>query len=297
MVSMLYYLLFGLTWLFSLIPFRLLYLISDGLFLFTYYIIGYRKEVVFRNLRNSFPERSGPEIEALARRFYRHFCDFLLESTKCIRIPVKTLDKRMKLLNPEVFSELARNRRNFALVTAHYNNWEWMINLAMKMAHDLLIIYRPLKNKAVDRLSLYMRSRGGNIMTPMENIFREGLKYKNSNKLFSIWFLADQRPPGSSRFWTRFLNQETSFFEGVEKMSKKLELAVVFMDIQKVRRGYYEATVKKLFDNAAVTKDAEVTLACIREMEAEIVKRPEFWLWSHNRFKHTRPANISLITS
>jgi KDO2-lipid IV(A) lauroyltransferase len=134
-------------------------------------------------------------------------------------------------------------------------------------------------------------------MVPMEGIFREAVKNRSEGRLFTIWFLADQRPPRNSKFWTRFLNHETAFFEGVEKLSRKLDLAVVFLDVQKVRRGYYEVTLKKLFDNAGQTKENEVTLACIREMEDEIRKKPEFWLWSHKRFKHTRPENINLIVS
>jgi KDO2-lipid IV(A) lauroyltransferase len=131
----------------------------------------------------------------------------------------------------------------------------------------------------------------------MEGIYRQGLKYRSDKRLFCIWFIADQRPPRISRFWTRFLNQETPFFEGVEKISVKLDLAIVFMDVRKVSRGHYEVMLKKIIDNAAVTRENEITLACIREMEEEILKRPEFWLWSHKRFKHTRPENLMLITS
>lgn len=297
MNSAIYFLLFGFTWLVSLLPFWLAYRISDFLYLVTYYIARYRKKTVYSNLRSSFPEKSDKEIVHLAKAFYRHFCDLLIEAIRCIRISEKNLDNRMKFLNPEVFQELAANNQNFALVSAHYNNWEWLINLPLKMTHRFLVIYRPLKNKVVDRLSLYMRGRHKPVMIPMEAIYREGLKNRSENRLFSIWFLADQRPPRNSRFWTNFLNHETAFFEGVEKISRKLQLAIVFMDVQKVRRGYYEVTLKKLFDNAAETKENEVTLTCIREMEDEILKRPEFWLWSHKRFKHSRPENINLITS
>jgi len=297
MTSLQYYLLFALTWMTSLIPFWLLYRISDLLYLITFYLVRYRKKTVFSNLRNAFPEKSDKDIEQLAKAFFKHFCDFLLESIKCIRISVDKLDKRMKFLNPEVFIELERENRNFALVSAHYSNWEWLINLPLKMAHDFLVIYRPLKSKPIDQLSLYMRGRHHPIMIPMEGIYRQGLKYRSDKRLFCIWFIADQRPPRISRFWTRFLNQETPFFEGVEKISVKLDLAIVFMDVRKVSRGHYEVMLKKIIDNAAVTRENEITLACIREMEEEILKRPEFWLWSHKRFKHTRPENLMLITS
>lgn len=297
MISLQYYLLFAFTWTVSLIPYWIIYRISDLLFLVTYYLAGYRKKTVFRNLRNSFPEKSHSEIEHIARAFYRHFCDFLVESLKCIRISVKQLDKRMKFLNPEVFDVLARENKNFALVSAHYNNWEWLLNIPLKMDHELLVIYRPLKNGPVDRLIHYIRKRRNPLMIPMDGIYRQGLKHKAEKRLFSVWFLADQRPPRTSRFWIRFLNQETPFFEGVEKLSVKLGLAIVFMDVQKVRRGHYEVSLKKLFDNAAISREHEITLSVVREMEEEIKRKPEFWLWSHKRFKHTRPEDINLITA
>ncbi len=297
MASLFYYLLFALAWTISLIPYRVLYLISDVLYLIIYYIVGYRKKTVLYNLRSSFPEKTEEEIKALAKAFYRHFSDFLLEIFKLIRIPEKQLDKRMKFLNPEVFDELSRENKNYALVSSHYNNWEMLINLPLKTKHRFLVIYRPLSNKVTNRISNYMRTRHHTIMIPMENIFREALKCRSEKQLFSIWFIADQRPPKNSQFWTRFLNHDAAFFEGVEKMSKKLEMAVIYLHVQKVRRGFYEVTLEKLFDNAAGTAPNEVTLTCVKKMEYEIIERPEFWLWSHNRFKHRKPENIKLIAS
>lgn len=297
MASIGYYLLFGFTWIISLMPFWVLYRLSDLLFLVAFYVIRYRKKTVFKNLRTSFPEKSEDEINRLARAFYRHFCDFLVEMPKNVSISTDQLNKRMKFINPEVFRELEEKKMNFALVSAHYNNWEWLIALPAIMRHHFLVIYRPLKNKAFDKLSYYIRNRFRPVLIPMESIFREAVKHRSAGDLFSVWFLADQRPPRNSRFWTRFLNHEAAFFEGVEKISRKLNLAVVFMDVQKVKRGYYEVNLKVLFENAADVAEDEVTLACIREMEQEIRHRPEFWLWSHKRFKHTRPENIKLIAS
>lgn len=294
MKSVSYYLLFGFAWLVSLIPYWILYRIADLLYLIIYYVSGYRKKTVFSNLRKAFPKKSEHEITSLAKDFYRHFSDFLVEIVKMMSISVKKLDRRMKFLNPEIFDDLANNNQNFALVSAHYNNWEMLINLPLKMKHVCTVIYRPLKNRIMDRLSFYMRSRRSTVMVPMENIYREGLKNKVAGKLFCIWFLADQRPPKNSKFWTIFLNHETAFFEGVEKISKKLDLAIVFLNTQKVRRGYYEVRCEKLFDSTASLPENVVTLACVKKMEEEILGHPEFWLWSHKRFKHTRPENANL---
>jgi KDO2-lipid IV(A) lauroyltransferase len=297
MTVILYYLAFALLWLFSLIPYRIMYMISDMLYFIIFYGVKYRRKVVFKNLHKAFPDKSEVEITGIAKAFYRHFSDFLLEITKCIRVPADTLNKRMKLINPEIFDELALQNKNFALVSAHYNNWEMMSHLSLAMKHRCIIIYRPLKNKISDRISFYMRSRFGIIMLPMDNVFRESLKYYNEKKLFSVWFLADQRPPRNSKFWTIFLNQETAFFEGAEKISAKLGMAVVFIDIQKVRRGFYEVRFEKIIENATSLQANEVTLTCVRKMEEEIVRTPAFWLWSHKRFKHTRPEGTKLITA
>lgn len=291
-----YYLLFGITWLVSILPDWILYRISDFLYFIVYYVAGYRKRTVFSNLRTSFREKTDEEIVRIAKAFYKHFADFMVEMIKGVSIRRKNLSRRLKFLNPEVFMELAERNKSIALVSGHYNNWELMQSLPCNMPHRSMIIYRPLKNKVMDRITHYTRTRFGAEMVPMENVFREALKGISKKELISVYFLADQRPPRNSKFWTTFLNHETAFFEGVEKISRKLDLAVVFMDIQKVRRGYYEVRLEKLFDSVAGTKENEVLLTCIKKIEDEIVQKPEFWLWSHKRFKHSRPRDIKLIT-
>lgn len=297
MTSLGYYLLFGFTWLISLIPFWLLYRISDILYLIIYYIVGYRKKIVFSNLRRSFPEKDKKEIDRIAKKFYRHFCDFLVEFIKNFSIPLKQHEKRFKYQNLELIHQLGEEGKDFALVMAHYNNWEWLLFFPLKIVHKLLAIYRPLQNKAMDRLSRKMRNRYNPLLTPMEHIFRQAMNYRSEKRLFSILFLADQRPPRSNHFWTIFLNQETSFFEGVEKISQKMNLAVIFLDIQKKKRGYYEARFVELFHNAAETGKNEIMLSCIHQMDKQITANPAYWLWSHNRFKHKRPENIKLISA
>jgi KDO2-lipid IV(A) lauroyltransferase len=202
----------------------------------------------------------------------------------------------MKWINPEIFDELYNHNQNFALVSSHYNNWEMLNMLPAKVRHRCLVIFRPLKNKVAGRISAYTREKYGTIMIPMENIFKEALKSRSEGIPFMVWFLADQRPPRNSRFWTMFLNHETAFFEGTEKIAKKLGMAVVFLDVKKIRRGFYEVSLEKIFDNAATTAENEVTLKCVKKMEDEVLNAPEFWLWSHKRFKHSRPENINLIT-
>ncbi len=297
MDNFVYYLVYVFTRLVSWLPFWLLYRISDVMFLICFYVVRYRRDTVFSNLGLAFPEKDEKEIRKLAMGFYRHFCDLLLESVKSLSMSPATFDRRFRFLNPGLLHELARENKSIALVSGHYGNWEWIVNLPQHTDHVPMAIYRPLQNRLIDRLVRHIRSRLGLIVVPMENIYRRAFQYRNNNQLFLAWFVADQRPPRSNTFWTVFLNQETSFFQGLEKMARKMDLAVVFLDIAKKKRGFYEASFKKLFDNAPDTVENQITLAYVKELENEIRRQPEYWLWSHRRFRNTRPENIKLITA
>jgi len=296
MTSVYYYFLYFITWLFSLLPFKIMYLLSDLLYFFAFYIPGYRKKTVTENMKRVFPDKSNDEIMSLAKKFYHHFCDFVLESMKIISMSPSVVNKRYIYKDLEVFNQLIKDHKSIALVSAHYGNWEWSVNLPSKIKHTPLVIYRPLKNKAVDRLSKKIRTRMGLKLIAMEKVYRQALIYQEKKAPYLVWFLADQRPPASNKFRTLFLGQEASFFQGYEKMARKLDLAVVYMCINKLKRGYYEVSFKKLFHNASVTTDNEISLTCIQEIEQSIYNKPEYWLWTHKRFKHTKPEDINLIT-
>lgn len=291
-----YYTLLALVWLVSRLPFFILYRISDLMFVAAYYVVQYRKKTVFENLAKAFPEKQIPEIRSIARQFYRFLCDFLLESLKPYSLPLNELNRRFRYTNPEVMDELREKGRNYALVSGHYGNWELNSAVSVHAGHDALIIYRPLQNKAMDRLFLRIRSHyKGTVMTPMEHVYRVAVEHKNAGKPFLIWFIADQRPPKSNTFWTTFLNQPTSFFNGVEKLSRKLDLAILYMHVERVKRGFYEVTLKKLFDTVQGLPEHAVTLAFVKELEEEITQAPQYWLWSHKRWKHMPEAKTVIV--
>lgn len=292
-----YYLIYGCVRLVSAIPFWLMYCISDVLYFVNYYFVRYRKSIVFKNLRIAFPDKAPEEITRLARLFFRHFSDFIVEYAKCLSMSDAQVNKRFRYANIEVIRQLEDEKKDFALVAAHYCNWEMMTFFQRSANHRFMPIYRPLQNTSMDRLTRSIRGRDNAFLVPMEHVFREALKFRKEAQQFSVFFLADQRPPRTSRFWTTFLNHEVAFFEGVEKISRKLNMAVVFMDMQKTARGKYEVHFTRLFDNAAAVPENQVMLRCIREMESQIRRKPEFWLWSHNRFKHSRPDGVALITA
>jgi Kdo2-lipid IVA lauroyltransferase/acyltransferase len=290
-----YYSLLSFVWLVSRLPFFILYRISDLMFVVTFFIVRYRKKTVFDNLRNAYPGKSKAEIRHIAIKFYRFLCDFMLESLKPYSISPDELDRRFRYTNPELMDEFHENGRDYALVSGHYGDWELNSAVATHAKRDALVIYRPLQNKDMDRLFLKIRSRNkGTVMTPMESVYRVALEHRNNRKPYLIWFISDQRPPRNNKFWTTFLNQPTPFFNGIEKLSRKLDLAVLYMHVKRVKRGFYEVTLKKLFDSVQDLPENAVILAFIRELEEEINKEPQYWLWSHKRWKY-KPDKTTVI--
>jgi KDO2-lipid IV(A) lauroyltransferase len=280
----------------SKLPFSILYRIADLFFVVGFYVIRYRKKVIYGNLKCAFPEKPDEEIDLLAKKFFRHLSDFFVESFKPLTLPTHELLNRFYFTNPEVMEELTKNNRNYAVVSGHYGNWEWNTVLSLYAGRDAIIIYRPLQNKNMDLLFKKIRSRyEGTRLTAMEHVYRTALEYKAVKKPFMIYFIADQRPPRNNKFWTTFLHQPTSFFNGTEKLSTKLDLAVIFMHIEKTKRGFYSVTLKKLFDSVIGLPENTVTLAFVDELEKEIQQRPELWLWSHKRWKYKPDENTVMV--
>jgi KDO2-lipid IV(A) lauroyltransferase len=288
MSKIIYKLFYSFIWLFTAIPFNILYLFSDLFHILLQYIIGYRKKVTYRNLSRSFPDKDIKEIKNIAKMFYSHLCDFGIESLKTIHLSKKQIDKRYKFENTEIFEALFNKNKDVALVSGHYGNWEWMVNFPEKIPHKFLVVYRPLKVKLVDKLIHDIRSKYGAIMIPVKETYKEILKYKQNNQHVILWSLVDQRPPRRNKYWTKFLNQDTSFYTGFEKIAMKLNMAVVFMSVKKIKRGYYNVRFEQLYENTSDLPDFEITKKVIKTLEDSIVKKPEYWLWSHNRWKHKR---------
>jgi KDO2-lipid IV(A) lauroyltransferase len=275
-------------------PFGLLYFWADVFYMLNFYLIGYRKKTVLQNLKNSFPEKSTQEIQEIARKFYRHFADLVVETIKAFQMTDQSFGKRFRYKNPEVLNELYNQNKSVALLSGHYGNWEWTIALPKIINHQVNVIYRPIQDETFDNYIKTVRSRFGMLMMMARISGRTMLELEKSGKLSATYYLTDQTALKDTDYWMMFLNQETAVFPGAEIMATKFKQAVVFMDIQKVRRGYYEVEFTKLFDDASTTKKFEVTKAHTKFLEDIIRKRPELWLWSHKRWKHKRPDNILL---
>lgn len=278
----------------GLAPFWLMYLMADVFYFIGYYIVGYRKKTVLTNLRNAFPEKTAEEIHQISKKFYHHLADLFFETIKAFEASEETLKKRYHYKNLEVMDELYHRGNSVALLSGHYANWEWTIAMPRFLLHQVNGIYRPMQNKQYDQYMKKVRSRFGGCLIPSVTSLRSMIQFEKAGVISTTYYLTDQTALYDTKYWMMFLNQETPIFPGPEKIASRFKQAVVFMDIQKVRRGYYEVKFTKLFDDASQTKEFEVTKAHTRFLEQIIRKRPELWLWSHKRWKHKRPEHIPL---
>ncbi len=284
-----YYIFYGFNWTITLLPLRVLYLFSDLFFPFFYYFPGYRRKVVRTNLMNSFPEKSEKEIIAIEKKFYHHFCDLFIETFKLTHMSSEQLMRRIPLKNPELLEKLYDEGRDVAAVLGHYNNWEWLICLPLYSRYKFVSIYKPLTSKHFDKYMINSRTRLGMCVTPMQHVVREVIENRKNNVRSLYSFLTDQTPPkGDIRFWTNFLNQDTPVYLGVEKISSKYNMAVILFNVQKEKRGQYYITAELLFDQTAGLPEHFITETHVRRLEELIREHPEYWIWSHRRWKHKR---------
>ncbi|KPK80952.1 MAG: hypothetical protein AMS27_15955 [Bacteroides sp. SM23_62_1] len=289
MSFILFYIVFAFCWLLALLPWKILYKLSDLMFLFSYYVVSYRKKVVMQNLKNSFPDKSETELKILAKKFYRHFYDIVFETLKLIHLTPDELAQRIKVKNPELLEELYRRNKSVIAVIGHYNNWEWILGINHTIPHHTLAIYKPLNNNYFNNYMVKLRSRFGVELIPMRQTLKKILDYSMNGRLILTGFIADQSPVWEEvQYWTNFLNQQTPVYLGIEKMAKKTGQAVVFFYESKINRGRYEVEVIKIYDNPEETTTYQITEKHIRILEEIITDRPEYWLWTHRRWKLTK---------
>ena len=276
----------------SLLPFWMLYLISDFIFVLIYYVFGYRRKVVEENLRNSFPEKTVEERRVIERKFYRHLCDLIMETVKMFTISKKELERRIIGLNTEIAADAFAKGRSIIAAVGHYGNWEIAgLRLSYATEYPRIIVYKPLSNPVFDEGFKKMRSRFGATLVAMKDATRAMMQHRNE-PAFNV-LVSDQTPvKGDMNYFTEFLNQPTAVFLGIEKMAKLLNSVVIFCDIRKVKRGYYECTFVPLTDEPKQTAPHEITEAHVKYLEKVIREEPEYWLWSHRRWKF-KPENTN----
>lgn len=284
-----FYIFYGLNWIITLLPLRILYFFSDLLFIILYYFPSYRRKVVDENLKNSFPEKSPEEIRLIGKRFYRHLADLFIETLKLTHLGNKELTERFTISNPELLESLYNSGRDLVIVHSHYNNWEWLVCLPLYTKYKCISIYKPINNKTFEKFVNNLRSRNNMGLTPTKNVIRDIIENRGKNIRCLYGFIADQTPAkGEIRYFTDFLNQDTPVYLGIEKIAVKFDMSVVFFNVQKVRRGHYNLTVELLFEKTKGLPEYAVTEAHVKRLEDVIRKNPEYWIWTHRRWKYKK---------
>ena len=287
-----YYLLRGFTWIVQLFPLRFHYFVSDLIFLLVYHVVRYRRDVVYKNLRNSFPKKSHKEINLTARKFYHFFCDTFIETLYFDRISETEIKKRLTLLNQEVLEQFLEKGRPVILALGHYNNWEWNCSWPLNSKYHGYVIYKKLTNKSFDLFYYNMRARFGIVPLERSDTYKKLIADHNNNANFVSAFLMDQTPRKYEiQYWTTFLNQDTPVLTGTEKVARKLDAAVLFCNVRKLKRGYNQLEFSVIVEHAKDTVPFEITEKATRKIEEMIIQQPELWLWSHKRWKHKREVN------
>ncbi|WP_411273427.1 lysophospholipid acyltransferase family protein [Daejeonella sp.] len=269
----------------SLLPFWLIYLLSDILFLFIYYVFKYRRKVVLNNLANAFPEKSAEERSVIEKSYFKYLADIIVESIKSISITEAELKERYLFENLEIIVRHLEEGRSVIAVSGHYGNWEWgPLGIPLELKHDVLVVYKPLSDERFDNLINKIRSRFGTIMIPMKQTFRKVAEYRNKPHVLVL--VGDQTPTrDESQYFTKFLNQTTAVYLGIEKIAMKTNNPIIYFSIKRIKRGYYKSTVKPLVNYPDQCSEHAITNAHTLELENLIIEKPEFWLWSHKRWK------------
>jgi len=277
----------------SCIPLWMMYVLSDGIFYLLYYFVRYRRKVARKNLTESFPEKSEKEIVAIEKRFYRFFIDLMLEMSKLMSFSKKEMAKRMYFTNIEVLSEVLQQGKSVSLYMSHHGNWEWVSSLGMHLNRENKIVagqvYKALHNKNVDKLLIYNRERMGSVCVEMNQTLRWIDNQVKNNVASLTCYVADQSPRKSQiQHYVPFLHHCTPAFIGAEKITKRYDFEAWYLDVRRIKRGYFEATFVRLHDDPKSLPDFELTDIYYRHLEQTIRRQPELYLWTHNRFKYAQ---------
>ena len=273
----------------SVHPFWLLYLKSDVYYFLVYHLLRYRRKVVRQNLLRSFPDKDAKEIKRIERRFYQNLCDLFVETPKLLRIKSNGYQSRITYTNPELAQRLYEQGKNVFYAIPHSGNWEWFGKMIPQFApHKALAIYKRVKNPVFEQLMLNIRTCDSTLEMVESNMVLRRLAQLRDSKN-AVLMMADQSSPGlAADYWTEFLHQDTCWFTGIERIAKKLDYAIVFVDMRRKGRGRYEVSFELVTDNPKETNDGEIMERYVRCVERFIEANPDNWLWSHRRWKHTR---------
>ena len=283
-----YWLFLAVLYPLACLPERVSFALSDVLYFLIYYIFGYRKSVVYTNLARSFPEKNYGEIKKIAKQFYRYFADLYIETARSLCFSRAKMGKKVVIDNPELLEYYRQQSRSTIIITAHYGNWEYLSRISL--CFPIKVAYKPQSVRSVDKLMKRLRTRyQHDCIEPMQHIARYMLRHKA--EVWNYIFIADQSPSPQSKCWVRFLNQETLFFGGAEKLAQSLDLPVLYAEMLRTGRGQYRLLFTPVCEHAAQLPEHEITRRCAELMEQSILREPAYWLWTHKRWKRKRECS------
>ena len=276
-------------WFISILPFRIFYLISDLIYLVVYYVIGYRKKTVKENLKMAFPNLTDKKRLQIEKKFYHHFCDLFMEMVKTMTISSEEMQKRFKITNLELLEEFEAKNRSIMVLASHYASWEWLIAINLKSSYQGVGVYKEIANRYFDKLVKDIRSEyKTELVSTIKTI---PLMANNQRKgILSLYGMVSDQSPKTAQIahWESFMGIETPVHIGPELLSKKYNLNVVFDKVRKVKRGYYEATLIPITDEPKSLPNYEIIHRYIKEVEKQIYEAPEYYFWTHKRWKHKK---------
>lgn len=293
MKEFLYNIIYGIFYLVSKLPYRALYVISDIANLVLYHIVRYRRDIVRRNITSAFPEKSLEECISIERGFYKWFCDYFVETVKLMSVSRQELLSRIEFRGIDKIEECFDRGQTCAGILGHYGNWELLsaTGLVIKKHPEAVIglIYHPLRSQLFDRLFINMRQSMGGVCVPKKDILRYLVSFRSQNLLNLFGYIADQAPRYRNiHLWLPFLNHDTPVFTGAERIMRKMNNAVFYIDVERPERGKYIYTFKLMTDKPGEMPEFEITKKFFVMLEQTIRREPRFYLWSHNRWKRTR---------
>lgn len=290
MQFLVYIITYPFLWLISILPFPIFYLFSDFVYLLVYYVIGYRKKVVRENLAIALPHLSTKERFVIEKKFYHHMCDSFLEMIKTMTICPKEMSKRFKLMNVEVVKEYENQGKSIILFASHYASFEWLLTLNNQVKFKGVGVYKKIANPYFDKLVRKIRSEyGTELVETRQTIPVIVRNSKQTEIMYAYGLVSDQSPKlDRASYWTTFLGAEVPVHTGAEMLAKRYDLASIFIKVRKVKRGFYEATFVPVCDNPKEAPEHQITDKYIQMVEQQILEAPEYYLWTHKRFKHRR---------
>lgn len=289
MQLLLFIILYPLLWLISILPFRLLYIFSDGIYFLVYRIIGYRKKVVRRNIALALPHLSEKERVEIEKKFYSHMCDMFLEMIKTMNITQKEIDERFKFSNLETYQELEKKGKSIALMCAHYASYEWVLSMNKHISFKGYGIYKQIANKYFDKLVRSIRSKFKAYLITTKQT-KSTIESNTKDGVLGVYgFASDQTPRWSKLLhWHHFMGIQTPIHTGAESLAKQYDMNVIFLRTKKIKRGHYEASFEVMTEDVQSIPNYKLSEDFMAKVEQQIYEQPEFYLWTHKRWKHKK---------